>query len=372
MKDSGDASVDITIVGAGVIGLAVAVELSAAYPHLSVLLTEKNDSYGEETSSRSSEVIHAGIYYPEGSLKGRLCREGNRLLYKYCEVNNIDHRRCGKVIIAVDEAEVPHLQEVYEQGLRNGVELEWLTAAQVQDLAPSVRAAAGVWSPSTGIIDSRALMYSLYHRARQQGVTVLLKTPVLALAKIDRGYLVNLPGETVKSRIVVNAAGLYSDHIAAMLGIDIDECGYRLHYCRGEYYRLRLRQSFDHLVYPLPEKAGLGIHLTLDLSGGQRLGPDFQYVDEINYKMDDSSLEAFYHSARRYLPWLEREDLTPDYCGIRPKLQARGEDFRDFVINEETGRGLAGLVNLIGMESPGLTSSLAIGRYVTALLAGAK
>lgn len=367
-KNNWDAAVDIVIIGAGVIGLAIAGELSAAYPQLSILLLEKNESYGQETSSRSSEVIHAGIYYPEASLKGLLCREGNQLLYEYCGINGINHRRCGKVIIAVDEAEVPHLQEIYGQGERNGVELAWLTSSQVQERVPSVRAAAGMWSPNTGIIDSSGLMYSFYCRAREQGVTILLRTPVMVLKKMDEGYLVTLPDETVKSRIIINAAGLYSDQIAAMLGMDVDQCGYRLHYCRGEYYRLRSRSPFNHLVYPLPEKAGLGIHLTLDLNGGQRLGPDFNYVDEIDYSMDDGSLEAFYNAARRYLPWLEREDLTPDYCGIRPKLQARGEAFRDFVIREESDRGLAGLINLIGMESPGLTSSLAIGSHVSTLL----
>jgi len=364
MKTDGDAAVDIVIIGAGVVGLAVAGELSAAYPGLSILLVEKNQSYGQETSSRSSEVIHAGIYYPETSLKGRLCRQGNKLLYDYCASQRVNHRRCGKVIIAVAEDELPQLEEVYGQGQRNGVELVWLTQSQVAKRLPSVRAAAGIWSPSTGIIDSSALMYSFYYRARQQGVTVLLQSPVVSIGQMDQSYLVNLPGETVKTRIIVNAAGLYSDQIAAMLGIDIEQLGYRLHYCRGEYYRLRPRHSFDHLVYPLPEKAGLGIHLTLDLNGGQRLGPDFCYVDEIDYNMDDSARDKFYQSARRYLPWLERDDITPDYCGIRPKLQDQGEDFRDFVIREESDRGYAGLVNLIGIESPGLTSSLAVGGYV--------
>jgi len=367
-KTNWDAAVDIVIIGAGVIGLAVAGELSAAYPEFSILLLEKNESYGQETSSRSSEVIHAGIYYPEGSLKGLLCREGNNLLYDYCARYGINHRRCGKVIIAVDEDEVPHLKEVYQQGQHNGVELEWLTASQVQNRLPVVKAASGIWSPNTGIVDSSNLMYSFYHRARQQGVTVLLKTPVIALQKLDQYYLVNLPGEIIRSRLVVNAAGLYSDQLAAMLGMDIEQCGYNLHYCRGEYYRLRPVNSFNHLVYPLPEKAGLGIHLTLDLNGGQRLGPDFCYVDEIDYSMDGSSLDKFYQSARRYLPWLGKDDITPDYCGIRPKLQDKGENFRDFVIREESDRGYAGMINLIGIESPGLTSSLAVGKYIAHLI----
>ncbi|MGE5390447.1 MAG: NAD(P)/FAD-dependent oxidoreductase [Deltaproteobacteria bacterium] len=367
-KNSWDAAVDIVIIGAGVIGLAIAGELSAAYPRLDIILVEKNENYGQETSSRSSEVIHAGIYYPETSLKGKLCRQGNQLLYRYCELNRVGHRRCGKVIIAVDQDELHHLQEVFAQGQANGVRLEWLTSSELQKRIPEVNAIAGIWSPDTGIVDSRGLMYSYYYRAREQGVTVMLKAPVLAIQKLDQDYLVTLPGETIKSRMVVNAAGLYSDQIAAMPGLDIDECGYRLHYCRGEYYRLRPRRSIDHLVYPLPERAGLGIHLTLDLNGGQRLGPDFCYVDKIDYKMDDSALEAFYQSARRYLPWLERDDLIPDYCGIRPKLQAPGEDFRDFIIKEESDRGYRGLISLIGLESPGLTSSLAVGQYVTQLV----
>lgn len=348
--------------------MAIAGELSAAYPDLSILLVEKNESYGQETSSRSSEVIHAGIYYPETSLKGRLCREGNDLLYQYCVCNGILHHRCGKVIIAVEQDELPQLQQIFAQGQLNGVGLEWLTRQQVQERVPDVRAAGGIWSPDTGIIDSHGLMYSFYHRTREQGVTVLLKTPVLALRRMDGEYLVTLPGEIIKSRMVINAAGLHSDRIAAMLGLDVDAYGYRLHYCRGEYYRLRPRRSFAHLIYPLPEKSGLGIHLTLDLNGGQRLGPDFSYVNEIDYQIDDISREAFYQAVRRYLPWLELEDLTPDYCGIRPKLQAPGEDFRDFVIKEESDRGYSGLINLIGIESPGLTSSLAVGEYVVYLV----
>lgn len=350
------------------IGLAIAGELSAAYPELSIVLVEKNESYGQETSSRSSEVIHAGIYYPETSLKGRLCRQGNLMLYKYCEYNRVDYRRCGKVIIAVDYDELPQLQQVFTRGQINGVSLEWLTTVQAQERIPGVKAVAGIWSPDTGIVDSHGLMYSYYRRAREQGVTVLLKAPVLTIRSLGQEYLVTLPGEIIKSRIIVNAAGLYSDQVAAMPGLNIDECGYRLHYCRGEYYKLRPRRQFEHLVYPLPEKAGLGIHLTMDLNGGQRLGPDFCYVDNIDYQIDDKALETFYQSARRYLPWLDRDDLTPDYCGIRPKLQAPGEDFRDFLIREESDRGYPGLVNLIGLESPGLTSSLAVGQYVTDLI----
>lgn len=367
-KNDWDAEVDVLIIGAGVIGLAIAGELSAVHPELSIALAEKNENYGQETSSRSSEVIHAGIYYPQTSLKGRLCRQGNRILYDYCEDERVDHRRCGKVIIAVDEDELQHLQQVFAQGQTNGVMLEWLTPDQVQKRIPGVKAVAGIWSPDTGIVDSHGLLYSYYRRAREQGVTVLLKAPVLAIRRLGQEYLVTLPGEIIKSRIIVNAAGLYSDQVAAMLGLDIDDCGYRLHYCRGEYYRLRPSRQFEHLVYPLPEKAGLGIHLTLDLNGGQRLGPDFCYIDKIDYQMDDKALEAFYQSARRYLPWLDRDDLTPDYCGIRPKLQAPGEDFRDFIIREESDRGYPGLVNLIGLESPGLTASLAVGQYVTDLV----
>lgn len=363
-----DAEVDIVVIGAGVVGLAITAELAAAYPGRSLLLAEKNTTYGQEVSSRSSEVIHAGIYYPRDSLKGLLCREGNRLLYSYCEANHVNHRRCGKVIIAVEEDEIEHLERVYRQGQCNGAELEWLTPSRLHELAPSVRAAAGIWSPNTGIIDTSALMYSLNHLARQQGATILFKAVVLGIARLDEAYLLKLPGENIKARVVINAAGLYSDQIAALAGMDIDECSYRLHYCRGEYFRLRPRQSFEHLIYPLPEKAGLGIHLTLDLNGGQRLGPDFRYVDDIDYNIDETSLETFYQAARRYLPWLEITDLSPDYCGIRPKLQAEGEDFRDFVIREESDRGWPGFINLIGIESPGLTSSLAIGRYVARLV----
>jgi L-2-hydroxyglutarate oxidase LhgO len=364
------AEVEVVIIGAGVVGLAVAVELAQENPAVPIVLVEKNRQYGQEVSSRSSEVIHAGLYYPSGSLKSQLCLEGNRLLYDFCSQYKVPHRRTGKLVTATATDEIENLQNLYKLAAGNGVELECLEAGQVKKIEPGIEAKAALFSPSTGIIDSTRLMYALYHLAHESGVTVLFNSPLLDIDVRHDAYLLGFAQETIKTRVVINCAGLYSDAVAAMAGLDVDTIGYRLHYCRGEYYRLRRRCDFSHLIYPMPEKNGLGIHLTLDLQGGQRLGPDTRYVDKIDYSIDDTCKEKFYLAARRYLPWLEIDDLQPDYAGIRPKLQTEGGGFRDFVISEETHRGLPGFVNLIGIESPGLTSALAIARYVADLLEG--
>jgi len=363
-----ETEVDIVVVGAGVIGLAAAVELAHRNPAAQILLVEKNRGYGQEVSSRSSEVIHAGLYYPPGSLKARFCAEGNRLLYEFCTQYRIPHRCTGKLVTATVAEEAVDLQKLYQKAIGNGVEVDYLEAGQVKKMEPHIQAVAAVFSPATGIIDSHRFMYALYHMARQNGVTALFNSPLHNIEVLANSYILVFARERIKSRVVINCAGLHSDVVAAMAGFDIDETGYRLHYCRGEYYRLRRRYEFAHLVYPLPEKNGLGIHLTLDLQGGQRLGPDTRYVDTIDYSIDDSYKEKFYFAARRYLPWLEMEDLQPDYAGIRPKLQTEGGEFRDFVINEESCHGLPGFINLIGIESPGLTSALAIARYAAKLV----
>ncbi|MEN6327847.1 MAG: NAD(P)/FAD-dependent oxidoreductase [Syntrophomonas sp.] len=367
-KQQTNSEVDVLIIGAGVIGLATAYQVSRLYPSRRILLVEKNRRYGQETSSRSSEVIHAGMYYPPGSLKARFCVQGNRLLYEFCSRQQVRHERLGKIIIAVEDEEAERLKSLYRQGLENGVDLDWLEGAAVQKLEPAIRAAAGIWSPHTGIIDSDGLMRSLYRLLCEQGVVCLFKTEVDDIVKDRDAYSVKLSRDLIETPVIINCAGLQSDRIAAMAGMQVDELGYRLHYCKGEYYRLSPAPGIKHLVYPLPERNGLGIHITRDMAGGQRLGPNAYYIDEIDYSMNEDYKPEFYKSVKRYLPALELAHLHPDYAGIRPKLQGGDGAFHDFVIKEESPVGFPGFINLIGIESPGLTSCLAIGQYVCSLL----
>ncbi len=365
--------VNIAIIGAGVVGLAIAAELSRQQEN--VLVIEKNRTFGLETSSRNSEVIHAGIYYTEDSLKARFCVEGNRLLYKFCEKYNVGHRRLGNIVVATDESEVSKLEELYRQGLSNGVgELRLLSRQEVKELEPNVEANAGLLSPSTGIVDSHSLMRLMYGLSREQGTDFVFDTEVVGIERTGDRYSVEVRDREGTSafvtNIAINSAGLCSDAIAEFAGIDIDQTGYRLHYCKGDYFSLNSPDGppVNHLVYPLPEQAGKGIHITLNMDGAVRLGPNAYYVDEPDYKVDDTERETFYQSVKKYLPRLRIEDLEPDFAGIRPKLQGPEETFRDYVITHEEARGLPGLINLIGIESPGLTAAPAIGRYVTEMV----
>jgi len=367
------AEVDVAIIGAGVVGLAIAAELSRQQKGVCVI--EKNRTFGLETSSRNSEVIHAGIYYPEDSLKARFCIEGNRLLYELCQKYEIAHRRLGKIIVATDEDEISKLEELYRQGLSNGVnDLRLLSQKEVKGLEPNVEATAGMLSPSTGIIDSHSLMRTFYGLAKEQGTDFVFNTEVIGIEKTGDKYNVGIQDREGTSSfitdILINSAGLNSDTIARLAGIDIDRTGYRLHYCKGEYFSLNSPDGapVSRLVYPLPELAGKGIHVTLNLDGQVRLGPSTRYINEPDYKVDDAQKEAFYQSVKKFLPQLRIEDLQSDFAGTRPKLQGSGEDFRDFVITEEAAKGLPGLINLIGIESPGLTASPAIARYVVEII----
>jgi len=369
------AEVDVAIIGAGVVSLAIATELSRRQK--GILVLEKNRAFGLETSSRNSEVIHAGIYYPEDSLKARLCVEGNRLLYKLCQKYEIAHRRLGKIIVATGEDEVSKLEELYQQGLRNGVDdLRLLSQKEVKELEPNVEATAGMLSPSTGIIDSHSLMRVFYGLAREQGADFVFNTEVVGVEKTGGKYRVEIQDREGTSSfitgILINSAGLNSDTIARFAGIDTDRAGYRLHYCKGEYFSLNSPDGapVSRLVYPLPELAGKGIHVTLNMDGNVRLGPNARYVDEPDYQVDETQREVFFQSVKKFLPKIRIEDLQPDFAGTRPKLQGQGEDFRDFTITHEETRGFAGLINLIGIESPGLTASPAIACYVAEIVKG--
>jgi L-2-hydroxyglutarate oxidase LhgO len=364
-------SLNITVIGAGVVGLSIAEALSTNYKR--VLLIEKNDGFGKETSSRNSEVIHAGIYYPHGFLKASLCTEGNRLLYDLCKDRNIPHKRTGKLIVAVNDEECARLENIKRHAEGNGVsDLALLGKKQCLTLEPEVSARAAIYSPSTGIIDSHSLMRSFLLNAESSGAVIAFHSKVTAIHAKDGIYEVETNGGEYRfrTRVIVNSAGLYSDSIAAMAGIDIDRRGYRLKYCKGNYFSASPSPKLRHLVYPVPPEntESLGIHATLDLSNRVKFGPDRQYIDQIEYSVDEGRRKSFYESIRNYLPGIKPEYLHPDICGIRPKLQGPGEAYRDFIIKDERDIGYPGLINLIGIESPGLTSCAAIARYVKSLV----
>lgn len=373
--------VDIAIIGAGVIGLAVAAEISAQQPGLSIIIFERNEKFGQETSSRNSEVIHAGIYYPTGSLKARLCVEGKELLYRFCEKWDVPHKRCGKLIVANTPEEEESLAGLMEQAAANGVEdLELLEADQVKRLEPNIRATKAIFSPSTGIINSHHLMARFEKLALESGVMPAychLVKAVEPLPANGSGYRVHFnnpdgTADTIDCCHLINCAGLQSDQVASLAGIDPGRAGYKLHYCKGEYFSLPPSKAnlVSRLVYPPPLQSltGLGIHATITLDGRLRLGPNTVYVDREEYCVDPGHGKEFYRSAKTYLPFIAEDDLEPEMAGIRPKLSGPGEPFRDFIISEETDRGLPGLINLIGMESPGLTSALSIARMVAGLV----
>jgi L-2-hydroxyglutarate oxidase LhgO len=367
--------VAITIVGGGVIGLAIGAELASRHAPLFVL--ERNPRYGQETSARNSEVIHAGIYYPVGSLKATLCVEGRALLYDLCERNNIPHRRIAKVITATRKEEESELDRLYAVGTANGAPLQRLTAAEVSALEPHVTTVGGLLSGSTGIISAHGLMDYFYHAIRDRGGEVQMHCTVVGLEKVSDGYRVSIQEEgqvtTFTSEWVINAAGLEADTIAGLAGIDIDSAGYRIHYCKGSYFALpgSMQSLVNRLVYPVPTKHSLGVHAVVDLGGRLKFGPDVEYLPDrqLNYTVDPSKRAVFAESVRRILPMVRDEDLSPDMSGIRPKTQAKGDPVRDFSIVHETERGLPGLINLVGMESPGLTASPAIARYVATMVA---
>jgi L-2-hydroxyglutarate oxidase LhgO len=369
--------VDITIIGAGVVGLAIAAQVSAA--GRSVYVLEKNETFGRETSSRNSGVIHAGIYYPTGTLKARLCVEGNRMLYEMCESCGIPHRQSGKLIVATTGEEVDQLQALMAKGLRNGVEgLMVISRKQLKALEPDVEGVAALLSPLTGIIDAHALMRYYLAKAQDRNTHVAFNTEVVGIERRNDSYKVSVKDASgrfsITSRIVINCAGLQSDKVAAMAGIDVDKAGYRLHYCKGEYFNVGggKAKKVHHLVYPvpLPRLTGVGIHAVLDMDGRMLLGPSAEYVDSIDYAIDDRNKRMFYDGVRAFLPFIEYDDLSPEMAGVRPKLQGPKDDIRDFVICEESDRGLPGFINLIGIESPGLTASPAIARYVGGMADG--
>jgi len=365
-------TVDAVVIGAGVVGLAVARALALAGREVIVL--EAEDAIGMGTSSRNSEVIHAGIYYPKNSLKARLCVAGRQQLYPYCEARGIGHRRCGKLIVATDEDQIPGLRELEAKARANGVsDIRWLDGAEAMALEPELDCVAALLSPSTGIIDSHGLMLAYQGDGEAEGAVIAFRSPVTGGRVIDGGGIeIEVGGAapmTLAARAVVNAAGLHAQPVAAAIrGLDPAAVPPR-YFAKGNYFSLAGRAPFTHLIYPAPEAAGLGVHLTLDLGNQAKFGPDVEWVEEIDYDVDPTRCEGFYAAVRRYWPGLPDASLQPAYSGIRPKIQAPGEAARDFLIQGPADHGVRGLVNLFGIESPGLTSSLAIADAVAALLA---
>ena len=364
----------LTVIGAGAVGLAIAARLAERHPDL--ILLERRDHHGTETSSRNSEVIHAGMYYTPGSLKARLCVQGNRLLYEYCDRREVPYVRSTKIIVAMIPEEVAHLEKILVTGRTNGVELEMISGEKSRELEPHVPAVAALFSPNTGVISAHGLMDALLQDARAQGTTFQSSAEVVGLERRTSDYAVSIRTpdgiETFTSERVINAAGLDCDTVAGLVGIDLDAAGYRLHYCKGSYFAVSGPKArlVNRLVYPVPTSVSLGVHALVDVAGRVRFGPDAEFLKERSqdYRVDAEKRAAFAQGVRRLVPAIGDEDLTPDISGIRPKVQAPGEPAKDFIIRDETDRGFPGLINLIGIESPGLTSCLAISQHVESLL----
>lgn len=367
---------EITIIGAGVIGLAIAEELSAKYSDIFVI--EKHLTFGQETSSRNSEVIHAGIYYPKGSLKAKLCIGGKELLYAYCRKYDLPFNNCGKLIVATSEKEIPVIEDIVVTARNNGLDdLRIIERDEIATLEPDIFALKAIWSPSTGIVDTHSLMKQFETNTLNNGGQIVYGSEVILIQKMKGGYEITLMGHDNKeysfsTRILINAAGLTADKVSEMAGM-FDE-KHRIWFCKGEYFRLKPPKNklLKRLIYPVPHQnmEGIGIHVTIDMGGGVKLGPDVTYLDSnvYDYKVDPSKQDAFYRSAKKFLPFIGPDDIVPEMAGIRPKIQKPGDPQMDFYIAEESQRGFPGFINLIGMESPGLTSSIAIARHVASLI----
>jgi L-2-hydroxyglutarate oxidase LhgO len=359
------------VIGAGVVGLAIARGLALAGREVIVL--EAAETFGTVTSSRNSEVIHASLYYPHGSLKATLCRHGRDLLYRYLDEHGIDHLRCGKLVVATNDAEVDMLKGIEKKALANGVEdIRWLSGDEAKRLEPEVSCRAALLSPSTGILDSHAYMLSLRGEAEDRGAMFAFLSPVDGGTANADGITLQIGGRqpmALACRLVVNAAGLGAQSVAqSIAGIPPAKIP-PLYYAKGNYYSLvGVRSPFERLLYPVPGHAGLGVHFTRDLAGQGRFGPDVEWVPSISYDVDIRRADSFYEAIRCYWPALPEGALQPGYAGIRPKIHAPDEPAPDFIIQGPAEHGVPGLVNLFGIESPGLTASLAIAERVAGLL----
>ena len=363
--------IECAVIGAGAVGLAIARRL--AMSGREVVILEAEEAFGTHTSSRNSEVIHAGIYYPTGSLKARLCVAGRKALYRYCAEHDVHHRRIGKIIVACDESELPGLGKYKEQAEINGVnDLRMLTGDELAEMEPEVRCVAGFLSPSTGIVDSHGLMLAYLGDAESRGASLALGSPVVSGHAAEDGILLEVGGAepmSVLCDIVVNSAGFSAQSVARSIAGIPPQTIPETRYAIGHYYTLSGAAPFRRLIYPVARQDWLGVHVTIDLGGRVKFGPDFSWIDRVDYRFDESREAAFYKAIRRYYPGLKDGSLQPGYTGIRPKIHGPGQPAPDWAIHGPRNHGIAGLVNLYGVESPGLTSSLAIADHVAGLLA---
>jgi L-2-hydroxyglutarate oxidase LhgO len=362
--------VDALVIGAGVVGLAVARELALAGREVIVL--EAEESIGNHTSSRNSEVIHAGIYYPKGSLKANLCVSGKHKLYAYCRERSIPHRNCGKVLVAATEAEIPTVLGYIDKANANGVhDLHRISLEELRALEPAVTAVAAVYSPSTGIVDSHAVMVAMQGDLENAGGTVVFLSPALGGKVTGDGIELEVGGSepmSIRCELLVNSAGLFAPQLARSIAGIPPATIPPQYFAKGHYYTMSGKSPFNRLVYPMAGAGYLGVHVTVDLGGQARFGPDIDWIDRVDYAFDASRAPLFYQAIRQYYPALKDGALQPGYTGIRPKISGPKEPAADFLIQGPANHGVPGLVNLYGIESPGLTASLAIGETVRALL----
>jgi L-2-hydroxyglutarate oxidase LhgO len=360
--------VDAVVIGAGLVGLAVARALATAGRE--VVILEAEDAIGTHTSSRNSEVIHAGIYYPRGSLKARACVEGRQRLYGYCTERGVPHRRCGKLIVATDAAQLEELESIRRKAHANGAtDVVRVSPAQARAMEPELHCVAALHSPSTGIIDSHVLMLAYLGDAERAGAMLALKSPLAKGVVRTGGIELHVAGtEPILAAQVVNSAGLRAPSLARRIEGYPAELAPPEFYAKGNYYTLAKRPPFSRLVYPVPEPGGLGVHMTLDLGGRARFGPDVEWVDRIDYTVDPRRAERFYAAIRSYWPGLPDGALEPGYAGIRPKMSGKDAPAADFLVQGPRAHGVPGLVNLFGIESPGLTASLPLADGVVAQL----
>ncbi len=363
-------TIDCAVIGAGVVGLAIARKL--AMSGREVVILEAEDAFGTHISARNSEVIHAGIYYASGSMKARLCVAGRRQLYPYCAEHDVNHKRIGKVIVATDDSEVAGLKKYKAQAEANGVDdLRMLTQAELAEMEPAVRCVAGFLSPSTGIIDSHGLMLSYLGEAEDKGAMLALSSPVLSGKVESDGIVLNVGGAeamTVKCRTVILSAGLNAPAVARTIKGIPPATIPPTYYAIGHYYTLTTKSPFNRLIYPVARPDWLGVHVTIDLGGRVKFGPDFEWIDRVDYKFDERREASFYKAIRHYYPGLQDGTLSPGYTGIRPRITGPGEPVQDFTLHGKAEHGVPGLACLYGIESPGLTSSLAIADHVAQMV----